>query len=160
MRTTTTLFACAALLGCNGEAKSEAFVQRAQFGIFFGGQLQEREQIPFELDQSKQTHGIRIEFREPPRRAVTVNWELDMPGTTRGVRDKQGRIGRGRLAKLGDATVRPGQKQFDQVLKFQPGDPLGLWNVRVVVDREVVIDRAFQVFDARARRRRLEDAGL
>jgi hypothetical protein len=34
-------------VACRERAAPEGIVQRAQFGIFFGGQVQEREQIPF-----------------------------------------------------------------------------------------------------------------
>jgi hypothetical protein len=47
------------------------------------------------------------------------------------------------------------------VLAFHPGDPLGVWNVRVVVRDKVVIDRPIEVFDAATRKRQApRDGGL
>ena len=88
------VFAWALLVvGCRDRSQPDQLVARAQFGIFFGGQLQERKEIPFELDRSKQKHGIRIEFTEPLRQATKISWELDMPGEGKRVRDETGRIG-------------------------------------------------------------------
>jgi hypothetical protein len=44
------------------------------------------------------------------------------------------------------------------VLPFSPDDPLGLWNIRVLVGDQVVIDRPFVVYDAIERARRREAA--
>jgi hypothetical protein len=61
--------------------------------------------------------------------------------------------------ELGEAQARAGQTRFDELLPFKPGDPLGIWNVRVVVDQEVVIDRRVLVYDAPERERARQDAG-
>jgi hypothetical protein len=107
--------------------------------------VQEREQIPLVIDQTRQSHGIRIEFDEPTTEELTVSWELDMPGTTRGVRDERGVRGRGRVVKYDRAIVPKGRSRFDQTLVFEPDDPTGVWNVRVRVAGRIVIDRAFEV---------------
>lgn len=146
------LLACA---GCANEPRPRGLVEQAEFGIFFGGQVQERDEIPFSLDRARQTQGIRIELHEPARTALPVRWELDMPGTTRRVRDAHGRRGKGRVVKTGSAELRPGQQRLDLELPFEPGDPLGTWNVRVTLAEQVVIDRPFLVYDA-ARRKRAE----
>jgi hypothetical protein len=147
-------------LGCKDRARSAGLVAEAKFGIFYGGQVQRREQIPFELDRAKQQHGIRIDFAERLERSVKVAWELDMPGSSRRIRDSRGRVGKGRLVKLEEATIPAGRQRFDRLLHFQPGDPLGTWNIRVLVEQEVVIDRPFLVYDAQARARaKQRDAG-
>ena len=138
-------------LGCPDRSKPKQLVARAQFGIFFGGQVQERKKIPFVLDRSKQKHGIRIEFAEPLREKTHVSWEVDMPGEGRRVRDDKGRIGKGRVVKLSEAEVPAGRQVFEQVLPFSPGDPLGMWNIRVVVEDSVVIDRPFLVLSEERR---------
>jgi len=148
-----------ALVACKSPPTEARLVERAQFGVFYGGQVQERKEIPFELDRAKQEHGFRIDFAQPLAEGITVSWEIDMPGSTRRVRDRRGRLGKGRLVKLGEAVVSAGRKRFDQLLPFQPGDPLGLWNIRVVLREQVLIDRPFLVYDARARKRALRDAG-
>ena len=60
----------------------------------------------------------------------------------------------------GKATIRAGLSRFDQVTPFEPGNPLGLWNARVVVGGELVIDRPFEVYDRAERVRAAStDAG-
>lgn len=118
---------------------------RAEFGVYYGGQIQERERIPLELDRTRQIQGFRIDFDAPLAREVIVAWELDMPGSTRGIRDVKGRIGRGRLIRHDEARVPAGHTRFDQTVYFAPKDPLGVWNIRVRVDDEIVIDRPFEV---------------
>jgi hypothetical protein len=145
------------LTGCKTQPQ-DGLVERAQFGIFFGGQVQEREQIPFELDRAKQVHGFRLEFREPLTTNMTVRWELDMPV---GERSAGSRHGNNRRVKLGTATARAGQKRLEQLLPFEPQDALGTWNIRVLAGDELAIDRPFLVYDAAQRRRvkRQLDAG-
>lgn len=146
------LLALVLVFGC--EPPREApLVTRAQFGVFFGGQVQEREEIPLDFDRSKQLQGFVLEFREPLPAPVVVKWEIDMPGTGRGVRDAEGRRGKGRLTKLGQAEARVGTRRFDMPMPFVPGDSIGTWNIRVTVDGRSVIDRPFLVYDAAARRR-------
>ena len=133
---------------CQSKPAEDPFpgpVKNAEFGVFYGGQVQERDKFPLVVDQTKQTHGIRIEFAEPTTEELKISWEIDMPGTTRGVRDERGVRGKGRLVKYDEATVPRGRTRFDQVLGFEPGDPVGMWNVRVRVGDQVVIDRAFEV---------------
>jgi hypothetical protein len=58
-------------------------------------------------------------------------------------------------------SARAGETRFDRTVSFEPGDPLGLWNVRVVVRDMVVLDRPFEVFDAEERQKNASaDAGL
>lgn len=80
-----------------------------------------------------------------------------MPGSGQRVADSQGRKARRRKAKLGQARWRPGETVFEQVLPFSPGDPLGLWNIRVLVGSRVVLDRPFLVYDPEERERRLRE---
>jgi hypothetical protein len=81
------------------------------------------------------------------------------------VQDSQGRRARSRKVQLGQARWRPGEAVFEQALPFLPGDPLGLWNIRVLVGSQVVMDRPFLVYDERSRNSRLRalqerDGGL
>jgi hypothetical protein len=140
-----------------GEGASRGGVS-AEFGIFYGGQVQELDEIPFELDAAKQRQGFRLTVSPPPPRALEVRWEVGKPGRGRRVSDGQGRKARPRPVQPGRAHFRPGEPVFEQVLAFGPDDPLGLWNIRVVVDDHVVIDRPFVVFDAASRARRREAA--
>jgi hypothetical protein len=143
---------CAAVLfavACDRERSTEP-AATAKFGVFFGGQIQEREEIPFELDPTKQTQGFRIELGAPAPGALPVHWEIARPdpeGNSRFV------------TVLGDGALPAGQNRFEQALRFKPGDALGLWNVRVVLDNRVLIDRPFTVYDHRIRQRLLEEDG-
>ncbi len=138
---------------------------RAQFGIFYGGQVQERQQIPFEIDAARQTFGFRLQLDPAPREALDIRWELAMAGAGRPRRDSQGRLARPRKVLLGQARWRPGENTFEQPLPLSAGDPLGLWSVRVLVGARVVLDRPFLVYDALERSRNrpppfASDAGL
>jgi hypothetical protein len=129
-------------------------VARAQFGIFYGGQVQERRELPLELDRNKQRQGFHLEFRPALPRATEVSWQLDMPSPTR-------KAGAGmRVTQLGRALVREGSTSFDQTLEFRSSDVPGTWNIRVLVGDELAIDRPFLVYDPIARERaRKSDAG-
>lgn len=131
--------------GCRPHAEPE---RRAQLGIFFGGQIQERDEIPFTLDRAKQTQGFRIDFGRPLSASAKIRWEVDRPRVR----------GPGRATELGQAEARVGQERFDQEIRFEPGQPLGTWNFRVLVEDDLVIDRPVLVYDARARRRAIREA--
>jgi hypothetical protein len=109
--------------------------------------------------------GFRVTLTPAPVDALEVRWELGKPGTGRRVADSHGLQARPRQVQLGRAHFLVGETTFEQPLVFSPGDPLGLWNIRVQLGSEVVIDRAFLVYDPalRARRRRAlerSDAGF
>ncbi|MEB2311465.1 MAG: hypothetical protein OZ921_13330 [Sorangiineae bacterium] len=144
--------ALAALLAiaCGRAERAPAPLVDARLGVFFGGQVQERDEIPFELDRTRQSQGFRLDLSRVEPKAHHVRWEIERP---------PGKPGARRVTALADADLRPEQARFDQLIAFQPGDPLGLWNVRVLLDGEIVLDRAILVYDAAARRRALADGG-
>jgi hypothetical protein len=142
-------------LGCDPPRPKE-LIRRAEFGIFFGGQIQERRELPFELDKSKQTLGFRVEFSEPLRTDTDVEWRIDRP--PRSARGKANARSKAppdvERAPIGGKDVaRAGESRFDRTVSFEPGDPLGLWNVRVVVRGKVAVDRPFDVYDAAERQK-------
>jgi hypothetical protein len=49
----------------------------------------------------------------------------------------------------GSAQIPEGELGFEKALQFQPGDPTGLWNVRVIIGDHVLIDRPFVVESSR-----------
>ena len=147
----TALLACGTLVACRPDADGRA-ADKAQFGVFFGGQIQQRTEIPFVIDRSKQTHGFRIEFATPPTSDRPVRWELDMPASSKRVRNERGRRGSGRLTRVGTGQARAGQARYEQVMNFDPGDPLGVWNLRVTVGTTPVLDQSFLVFDPSKRK--------
>jgi hypothetical protein len=147
---------------------------KAEFGVFFGGQIQERKDIPFELDGTKQSHGFRVTFAEAPAEAHEVAWQLSPPRFDKPTKTKKQQqreappvqqaplqeYGPSALpsaqkpaleAMTGSGLLQPGQRELSRVWTFKPGDPLGVWNIRITVDRRVLIDRPFLVYDAHAR---------
>jgi hypothetical protein len=144
--------AAAAAFGC-AQPEPKALVKSAKLGVFFGGQVEERREIPFELDPGKQTQGFRVEFSEPLATETDVEWRIDAPTTAADRRRKPTSPAPAAATQAGKDVARAGETMLDHVLTFHPGDPLGLWNVRVVVRGKVVIDRPFEVYDATARKR-------
>jgi hypothetical protein len=146
------------LLGCHSkpEPEPDPLVERAAFGVFFGGQIQDRKELPFELDPAKQSTGIRIDFRAPLARSVVVNWEIARP-----LSEKSSKAGAGaeRVTEVGQAAARVGQRRLDIPVLLRQGQVLGSWHVRVKVDERVVIERDVLVFDSRELRPREVDAG-
>ncbi|MFO0568594.1 MAG: hypothetical protein U0263_23230 [Polyangiaceae bacterium] len=152
MKRRAALFALLSLvaLGCSDRTPRKGPVKSAELGVFFGGQVQERNDIPFVLDPTQQSQGFRLLFWRPLTAATPVRWEIDRPGPR----------GRGRAVELGDAVARAGQEQFDQEIRLRPGDPLGTWNVRVWLADALVIDRSVSIYDADARRRARKERAL
>jgi hypothetical protein len=153
------------LCGCFERKRPHDGEVRPELGIFYGGQVQEAQEIPFELDASRQTFGFRLRLDPAPHQPLDIRWELAMAGAGRPRRDSQGRLARPRKVLLGQARWRPGESTFEQTLPLSAGDPLGLWSVRVLVGDRVVLDRPFLVYDALERSRNRptpfdSDAGL
>lgn len=128
----------AIVLGAACQRAPASLVQEAEFGVFFGGQVQELKEIPKQLDAARQQHGIRLSFRAPLTRAVKVVWELSLPVPDKGPAGP-------RAALVGEAIARVGERRLDVPLAFRPNDPLGLWHAKVTADGAVVIDRDFTV---------------
>jgi hypothetical protein len=125
--------------GCHrAEAPRDVHVR---FGVFFGGEVQEREQIPLVVDRARQAIGLRLEFSEPPALAQRVSWELDKPAGK-----KPGDPAR--VVAYGEAKTRVGEAVLDVPLAFQPTDRPGSWRVRVALDDKRVLDRPFSVVPA------------
>jgi hypothetical protein len=130
------LLVALALAGC--EKPSETPALDARFGIFFGGQVQERDELPLVLDRTRQSHGIRLDFREPPERPLRVAWEIEKPSMEK-------REDAGKLVEYGETKTRPGEARIEIPLAFRANDRPGAWRVRVTVAERVVLDRAFRV---------------
>jgi hypothetical protein len=130
-------------LGC--EQRAAPSPVHARFGVFFGGQLQEREEVPLILDRARQNIGVRLEFSEPPETAARVSWELQKPAAS----DKSGKS-QGSLVDYGEARTRPGEPVLDVPLAFRAGDRVGAWRIRVALDGKSVLDRGFKVVPATA----------
>jgi hypothetical protein len=118
------------------ERAPKGVVKGAEFGVFFGGQVQELKELPKQLDPARQRHGFRLTFAAPLARDVPVTWEVSLPITdTRAPAP----------ALVGQATAKVGQTVLDVPLAFRAADPLGIWHAKVTADGVVVIDRDFAV---------------
>ena len=142
------------LLGCRAEP--DPLIERAAFGVFFGGQIQDRKELPFELDQTKQRCGIRIDFRAPLARSVPVAWEIARPLSSKASKPS---AAADQVVEVGEVAARVGETRLDVPLALRQGQVLGTWHVRVKVDGRAVIERDVLVFDPRERREREADAG-
>jgi hypothetical protein len=147
------------------QSTPKPLVRHAEFGVLFGGQIQERRELPFELDRSKQTLGFRIEFSDRLGADTDIEWRVDRPARSarvvRASRHAKPLPDAERSPLGGKETVRAGEIRCERTVNFEPGDPLGLWNVRVVVRGKVVLDRPFEVFDPDERQKNgSADAGF
>ena len=98
---------------CRKREKTERVT--AHFGVLFGGQIQEREEIPLILDRSRLALVVRVEWAEPPATAERVHWELAQPASPKDA-------DAGSIVAYGDARARPGEPTLDVPLAFKPGD--------------------------------------
>lgn len=144
------------LLACQAKPERDPLVERAAFGVFFGGQIQDRKELPFELDLAKQRCGIRVDFREPLAHSAKVSWEIVRPLNEKASRSD---AGADRVTEVGEAAARVGEGRLDVPVLLRPGQVLGSWHVRVKVDERTVLDRDVLLFDPRERRAREADAG-
>lgn len=153
-----------AALSCERPAPPP-FVKSAKLGVFYGGQVEERSEVPFELDPGKQTQGFRLEFSAPLAEDTEVEWRIEIPKADPERKRRPRAAGElatpPRTSVSGKDVAHTRETTLDHLLTFHPGDPLGLWNVRVVVRGKVVIDRPIEVFDPVARKRLAPaDAGI
>ena len=150
MRLGSWLSAALAVLVSACEKPSEPPVVRASFGVFFGGEVQERKELPLVLDRTRQAHGIRLDFRDPPERPLRVTWEVEKPA---GAKNDDG----GRVTDYGETRTRVGEARIEIPLAFRATDRPGAWHVRVSVAERVVLDRAFEVIVPGPAPRAVED---
>lgn len=139
-RSSSLLVAALVASGCHGTPQAEPV--HARFGVFFGGQVQEREEIPLIVDRARQSIGIRLEFDSAPAVSERVSWELEKPRAT-----KSG-ASLGSVVDYGEARTRAGEPVLDVPLTFRDGDRPGPWRVRVALEGKNVLDRAFKVIPA------------
>jgi hypothetical protein len=152
----TLAFGLLAFFACKSDKTGDQLVERAAFGVFFGGQIQDRTELPFELDPTKQRIGIRIDFRAPLASTVPVTWEIARPLAGKA---KKGDSAADHVVEVGEAAARVGEARLDVPLSLRQGQGLGTWHVRVKVDGRQVIDRDVLVEGPRDRREREADAG-
>ena len=121
-------------------------VTSAQFGLFFGGQVQQRLELPKPLSHNQSSQGVRLEFRRRLPSPTQVTWYLDHPTARNGPR---GPCNAPRAIRSTSVMVPAGSDRFEQALTFEPTDPPGTYNVRVLVGDELVLDRSFRIVPSR-----------
>jgi hypothetical protein len=166
----TTLVAALSLYLAACTQKTEhapELVKSARFGVFFGGQIEERREIAFELDAAKQTQGFRVEFGEPLAADVDVEWHIDEPQAPVAHAARRRRhalvppAAPSARTLSSHATIHAGETRFEHLVGFEPGDPLGTWHVKVTVAGKLAIDRPFDVYDRAEREHATDlDAGM
>ncbi len=122
-----------ATFGCARRDAAD-LVSRAELGVFYGGQVQERREVSMPKDRPRPTVGFRLTFAEALREPLSVRWEVDMPGPAER-----------RVSRVAEASVPAGQGRFDQVIELPPNASFGTWNVRVETEGRLVVDRAFSL---------------
>ena len=146
------------LLACHDKPEHDPLVERAAFGVFFGGQIQDRTELTFELDEAKQRTGIRVDFRAPLTRRVIVGWEIARPINEKASRTRDAGPEL-QVVEVGEVQARVGEQRLDVPISLRQGQVLGTWHVRVKVDGRAVIDRDVLVEGLRERRQREVDGG-
>jgi hypothetical protein len=125
----TSCLLLATTLGCDEKPAVQGAV-----GVFYGGQVQELERIDVDPLRAP-TFGFRVELPEHAAAADhQLRWEVVRPGPA----------GR-RVTEVGEARIPAGREELQQVLPLDLREVGGLMNVRVLVDGQVVIDRAIDV---------------
>jgi hypothetical protein len=119
---------------------------RAEFGVLYGGDIQDRERFTLELEPNRTELGLRVTFGAPVVRETRIDWEIEKPSSVRGL---DGRLAR--AAELGKIVLQPGERRADARFGFRKGDLPGSWRVRVSVDGTNVLDRPFEVVSPVAR---------
>jgi hypothetical protein len=156
------LFAvCALIILCCKDNPAPRRVASAEFGVLFGGQIQQRSEVALEFDPLKLTLALRVNLNTALAQAAPLHWELSRPGPRRGALQLAGP--ETRITEFGDETLSAGSTAFEKHFHIKPGDNPGLWNVRLSIADEVALDRPFTVFvpgeRAQPQRRILLDAG-
>lgn len=115
-------------------------LERVEFGVLFGGDIQDRAVIPLELDPARQELSLRVTFRTALERERVISWELERPSAQRGPDG-----GVLFAAELGEIRARLGERRAEAKLAFRRGDLPGTWRLRVRIDGTVVVERTFTV---------------
>ena len=118
-------------LGCDREISSSDLPVKAQAGIFFGGQVQNRSEWPLILDKSRQT-----------QESAQINWEVVHPPV---LTKRHGSASGDPMSSTFTVTVPAGTERFDQLIPFSDNDRPGEWKLRVVVNGRNVLSKSINV---------------
>jgi hypothetical protein len=101
----------------------------AEIGVFYGGQVQRAEHL-------------EVSTVRPPKIGFRVHLPSSSPGgQVRYELVRPGPAGR-RVTKNGSFEVSRGQETLDHVFSWDDTARLGIWNVRVTLDDQLLADRA------------------
>lgn len=134
---------CALTLSLAGTAcpsREDPDLEKVEFGVLYGGDIQDRAVIPLDLDPSRQELSLRVTFRAPLTRERAVSWELERPTAQR---SSDG--GMLFAAELGELKPGPGARRAEAKIAFRRGDLPGTWRLSVRLDGRVVLQRSFTV---------------
>lgn len=129
-------------LGCNRGQTSSDLPVRAQAGIFFGGQVQNRSEWPLVLDGARQTQGFRLEFKQPLREPAQLTWEIIRPAIPA---KRHSSSSANPASSSATVTVPAGTERFDQLIPFSDSDRPGEWKLRVSVNGANVLSKPITV---------------
>jgi hypothetical protein len=104
------LFWLVGTFGC-GQSEAEA---SAELGVFFGGQLQQLEEVARPSALGRERAGFRLSLFEGARLPSQVNWEI-----TRPAQRLDGKL-RPERTELGADTLAPGQREMVQWFPLEP----------------------------------------
>lgn len=130
------------LPGCPAR-REDPELERVEFGVLFGGDIQDRPALPLELDPARQELALRVTFRAPLTRERVVSWELERPTAQRSADG-----GVLFAAELGEIRARVGERRAEAKLAFRRGDLPGTWRLHVRIDGRVALQRTFTVSEA------------
>jgi hypothetical protein len=127
------------LPGCPN-SREDAEIEKVEFGVPFGGDVQDRGKIPRDLEPPELA--LRVRFRAPVARERSLSWELERPSAARasdgGVLYE---------AELGELHVPVGERQIDAKLGLRARDREGVYRLHVRLEGRVILERTFEVFD-------------
>ncbi len=135
------LLAAAGLLAlaCRASGPSQD-IERVEFGVLFGGDVQDREEIPLELDSARQELGVRVTFRAPLSAPRLVRWELERPTAL-----KAADGGVAYAAEIGQIQARRGERRAEAKVRLRANDLPGIWRIHVDVDGKRALDRSVRM---------------
>jgi hypothetical protein len=126
-------------VGCP-QKRADPELERIEFGVLYGGDIQDRAVIPLELAPARQELALRVTFRAPLSRERVVSWELERPAP-----QKSADGGALFAAELGEIRARIGEQRAEAKLAFRRGDSPGTWRLHVRIDGHPALERTFTV---------------
>lgn len=131
------------LVGCE-KSSLESAETRVQVGVFFGGQVQQLEEVRysaleppllgFRLTRSRKDQSTRNGSSSEATVSKEIRFQLVVPGPA----------GR-RVTKIGEVHWAADAASLDQVFDLPEHARHGIWNVRIVQDDFILADRAIHV---------------